>query len=559
MGSTMASFLSAVSLMGGNTEVYTYGIEYGIMFFAYCIAFPIAAEVYTPVFYKLGVCSAHEYLELRFNKYVRWAVTCVYVFQMVIYIAVVLYAPSLALSRATGWYFWISLVVTGAVATFYTAMGGIKAVVWTDLVQVIVMIVGFILLVAFGAAAVGGPTEAWRIAGEGMRLDLFNFDLNPFVRHSFWALCFGGAGMVLSIYATNQTQVQRYLACKDLKTARIALNANLPLNAAFLVLQLAAGVVAYAYFVGCDPLMSGAIDASDQLLPHLIMTVFSEIPVLRGLFISSLFAAALSTISSGVNSVAGVLLEDVIFEMHLKFRKGHRISQKRMTLLARLLAVVLGGVTIGLGFVLQLLPQGVLQMVFSIFGAIGGPILTAFTLGIIFPYVNEWGGLVGFTCSLIAGLWMAFGSIFHATYKQIQEVPLTIEYCPNVTRMLTSLTNSRTQTPPVEWTFYNLSYLYYSPLCLLVGIVTATIVSALTGFSSKKPVSHSLLAWQAVKLYSWLPNCGKPQTTPLPLTSLHYKKINQLVADPNNSNESLAEDDAEILEIEEEVGNDVKL
>ncbi|VDN11878.1 unnamed protein product [Dibothriocephalus latus] len=198
LGTTVASFISAVTLLGTNNEVYTNGIEFGLMMLAYLISFPVAAEVYVPVFYKLELSSSHE----------------------VIYIAVVLYAPSLALSQATGWDVNIAIVAIGLVATFYTTIGGIKAVVWTDLIQMVVMLVGFIMIIAMGAAELGGIDRVVQIAADGKRLDIFNFDFNPFVRHSFFALTFGGAGMVLSIYASNQTSVQRYLACKDLKTAK---------------------------------------------------------------------------------------------------------------------------------------------------------------------------------------------------------------------------------------------------------------------------------------------------------------------------------------------------
>ncbi|BHF75260.1 hypothetical protein SprV_0501835600 [Sparganum proliferum] len=507
------------------------------MMLAYLIAFPVAAEVYVPVFYKLELSSSHEYLEMRFNRSLRWIVTVVFAFQMIIYIAVVLYAPSLALSQATGWDVNAAIIATGLLATFYTAIGGIKAVVWTDLIQMCVMFIGFIMIIAIGAAQLGGLDNIVQIAKEGKRLDVFNFDFNPFVRHSFWALTFGGAGMVLSIYATNQTSVQRYLACKDLKTTRTAIHLNLPLNIVFMTLQCLGGLVSYATFVGCDPKLAGETTASDQVLPYLIMKLFNHIPVVRGIFISSILAAALSTLSSGINSIAGVIVEDVVMEIIFLCRPGTSISQRKLTFFARFLAVLIGVITIGVAFLLSIVPSGVLQISFSIFGAIGGPILTVFTLGILMPFVNQWGGLVGFLASLATGLTLTIGSIF-STYRQIPEVPLTNANCSgNASVILTSILRGTnvTASNDIPFNFFNLSYLYYSPVCLIVGVIIGSLVSFATGMSTKRPVSHSLLAWQAVSLYSHLPHCVAPQSTPEPVTSAHKAKLTTLVKeDPDD-------------------------
>ncbi|VDL95750.1 unnamed protein product [Schistocephalus solidus] len=441
LGSTLASFLSAVALMGNNAEVYRYGIEFWLLILGYIIAFPVAAEVYTPVFYNLGLTSAHE--------------------------------------------------------------GGIKAVVWTDLIQVTIMLGGLICILAFGANQSGGITEIWRIAGEGGRLNILDLNPDPFVRQSTWTLAIGGAGMVLSIYATNQTQVQRYLACKDLKTARQAIHANLGFNSLFLSIQMLCGLVSYAVFVGCDPLLDGHITAYDQIFPHLVMHLFQNIPVLRGIFLSTIFAAALSTLSSGINGIACVLVEDVFLDAYLRFNSGKKMELKQFLLFARLLAVLLGLIIVGLAFLLKVVPAGVLTMAFSIFGA---------------------GALFGFLGSLASGMGMALGGIFAYTYKEYVAVPLTNTSCPLGSPPM----HLNTTAPPresYEWSFFNLSSFYYTPLCLLVGIIISFPVSICTGLSSKQPVSHSLMAWQAVKLYSYLPSCVPPQSTTVPVTSVSQRDV----------------------------------
>ncbi|VDP92357.1 unnamed protein product [Echinostoma caproni] len=159
------------------------------------------------------------------------------------------------------------------------------------------------------------------------------------------------------------------------------------MNSVFLLIQLLSGLVAYAYFAGCDPLQTGDVTATDQILPYVVMALFNGIPVIKGLFLSVIYAAALSTVSSGVNSLATVLLEDIIRPLHFAIKKND-LSKRVKTILAYVLSALVGLSTVGFAFVFTLVSSGVLQFAFSLFGAIGGPILSIFTLGMVVPCVN---------------------------------------------------------------------------------------------------------------------------------------------------------------------------
>ncbi|KAA0185294.1 Sodium-coupled monocarboxylate transporter 1, partial [Fasciolopsis buskii] len=501
LSSVMASFLSAVSLMGTCSEAYFYGIQFILMIVAYVIGFSLTAEVYMPVFYKL------RYLELRFNKAVRSVTSLVFCIQMWIYIALALYAPSLAFSQVSGLPLWVSIVSTGLVATFYTALGGLRAVVWTDVIQLVILVFGMLLVVILGIIRIGGLEKMWNIALSGDRLQSFSFSLNPWIRHSVWALMFGGGGMVLSIYATNQTQVQRYMACCDLITARRAILLNIPLNAMFLVIQLLSGLVAYAYFVGCDPLKAGEVTASDQILPYLIMALFNGIPVVKGLFLSVIFAAALSTVSSGVNSLATVVLEDILRPLFILVKKKD-LSKRVKTICAFVLAATIGSSTVGLAFIFTVVSPGVLQFSFSLFGAVGGPILTIFTMGMIIPCINSIGGLLGMLASLAVGLWLSIGAIVYPT--PAPKLPLSTENCSFINGTTIAVGSSTLSSPSLN--IYSVSYLYYTPICLITGVLVGLVVSAMSKFNNRSPVASSLLAWQARKFYARCPSCLPPQT-----------------------------------------------
>ncbi|CAH8499878.1 unnamed protein product [Dicrocoelium dendriticum] len=495
LSSVMASFLSAVSILGTAKEAYLYGIQYFLLTIAHIIGFSISAEVYTPVLYNLKVTSAHEYLEYRFGKSVRLATSFAFVVQMVVYIGVALYTPALAFSQVSGLQIWISILSTGLVATFYTAMGGIRAVVWTDALQLILFTAGLLAIVAVGIVRVGGIATLYDIASQGKRLQSFDFDPNPFKRHTVWTMSIGGAGMILSVYATNQTMVQRYLACKDLKTARLAILLNIPLNGAFLVVQLLCGLTAYVYFVGCDPLTLGDIHAPDQILPYFITVLFDGVPVVRGLFLSVIFAAALSTVSSGINSLAAVVLEDFILPIHECLR-SRELNARKKSILGFTLSMFLGLTTIGLSFLFEVMNPGVLQFAQSLFGAVGGPIFAVFTLGLLLPCINWQGALAGLLFSLTAGLWLCIGAIVYPSSGNT--LPLSTNSCRIDNETFIS---AASPAPEQEFNFYSLSYLYYTLVCLAVSVLFSLAVSALFKFNSANPVPNYLLARQACYLY----------------------------------------------------------
>ncbi|KAG5442555.1 Sodium-coupled monocarboxylate transporter 2, partial [Clonorchis sinensis] len=386
---------------------------------------------------------------------------------------------------------WSSIITTGVVATFYTTLGGIRAVVWTDVLQLFVLTFGLLLIVIMGVVKVGGPKVLWDIAWEGKRLQSFSFSFDPLRRHSVWALAFGGAGMMLGIFGANQTQIQRYLACKDMRTARRAILLNVPMNSLFMVIQLASGLVAYVYFVDCDPIGASLIKKADQLLPYLVMVLFDGIPVIRGLFLSIIFAASLSTLSSGVNSLATVILEDIVRPLFY-YITGRDVKPKSRTLLATISSAIVGLSTVGLAFLFDIMSSNILPFAYGLFGAVGGPILAIFSLGILVPCVNQYGGIAALLSSLTVGIWLCLGAIVYP--PPVPSLPLsTINCSTNVTNITQVVTGTRT--------FYSISYLYYTPVCLVVALVVGLVFSAATGFNTKSPVPSQLLAWQCRMFY----------------------------------------------------------
>lgn len=332
--SLLASFMSAITLLGTPAEMYQYTTMYWWIGLGYFFTILAATHIYIPIFYNLRVTSSYEYLELRFGKPTRTTASLIYVVQMVLYMAIVLYAPSLALNAVTGFTLWGSVISVGLVCIFYTTLGGMKAVLWTDTFQVGLMICGLLAVLIRGSMETGGFANAWQMAADSGRVWFTDFDPDPAVRHSFWTCVFGGAITWLAVYGGNQAQIQRAITCPTLRKAQWAYWFNFPGLCVILYLCCLIGIVIYAFYRECDPQSLGLITAADQLLPLFVMDVLGHIPGLPGLFVSCLFSGALSTLSSGLNSIAAVILQDVIREYFFK-----DMNEFRATVTSKLLGM----------------------------------------------------------------------------------------------------------------------------------------------------------------------------------------------------------------------------
>ncbi|NWZ52730.1 SC5A5 protein, partial [Haliaeetus albicilla] len=169
--SLSASFMSAIQVLGVPAEAYRYGAKFLWMCLGQLLNTLLTAQFFLPVFYRLGLTSTYEYLERRFSRSVRLCGTLQYVVATMLYTGIVIYAPALILNQVTGLDIWASLLSTGVICTFYTTIGGMKAVIWTDVFQVFVMLSGFIAIIIRGVLLVGGPTRVLGIATNGSRVN----------------------------------------------------------------------------------------------------------------------------------------------------------------------------------------------------------------------------------------------------------------------------------------------------------------------------------------------------------------------------------------------------
>jgi len=261
--SMVASFMSAIGLMGIPAQVYSTGVTFLFILIAIFVPISLSAEIFTPLFRRIKLVSANEYLEKRFSPSVRIFGCILYTLKHLIYLSVALFAPSLALESVAGVPKYITILSTGVVCTFYTSLGGMKAVIWTDVFQSAVMIVGLVATVIAGIADVGSFEKIFKVAGERDRLSI-NFSLDPRQYHTIWGITFGLSCTQLVRWCVGQPTIQRAVAAKSLKDAKRALYASYAAIVVITILLTLDAFIIYAVYSECDLLASEKITQNDQ-------------------------------------------------------------------------------------------------------------------------------------------------------------------------------------------------------------------------------------------------------------------------------------------------------
>ncbi|KAM3876253.1 sodium/iodide cotransporter [Diretmus argenteus] len=502
--SLCASFMSAVQVLGVPVEASRYGFKFLYMCLGQSVNSLLTAFLFLPVFYRLGITSTNQYLKMRFGRGMQLLGTLQFLVATLLYTGIVIYAPALILNQATGLNMWLSLFSTGIICTVYTTLGGMKAVIWTDMFQIIVMLSGFVAIFIHGTVLVGGPARVLEIAFNGSRINLNDFDLDPRRRYTFWTLCIGGSLVWLSMYGVNQAQVQRYISCKTERDAQWAMFVNQVGLCLVVGSAATCGIVMFAYYISCDPLMSGRISTADQYMPYLVLEIFEGHPGFPGLFLASAYSGTLSTASTSINAMAAVTMEDLL-KPHLR-----HTSQKKLILISRLLSILYGTGCITVAALCSFLDWGVLQGSFTVMGVVSGPLLGAFILGMFIPATNRPGVFSGVLVGFSISLWLAVGSsLYPPSLETMGALPTHAGVCePSNATLTGSLspagppivsTPLHPNTNGVLHNIYSISYLYFGAVATISVVLVGVIVSYLTGPTERITIEPGLLWWDLHK------------------------------------------------------------
>jgi SSS family solute:Na+ symporter len=251
--SIMATQASAITFTSTPGQAYADGMRFVQFYFGLPIAMVILSITAVPIFHKLGVFTAYEYLEHRFDVKTRTLTSIIFLIQRGLAVGITIYAPSLVLSVMLGWDIRVASTLIGGIIIIYTTSGGVKAVNWTDFQQLLIIMFGmamaFIMTIALLPKGVG-ITDALHVAGGMGRLNVIDFSFDLHNEYTFWSGLIGGTFVALAYFGTDQSQVQRYLTGSSVKQSRLGLlfngMAKVPMQ--FFILLIGAMVFVFYQF-----------------------------------------------------------------------------------------------------------------------------------------------------------------------------------------------------------------------------------------------------------------------------------------------------------------------
>lgn len=390
--------LSSISFMAVPAKVYaTDWVYIFVQVSIIMVAIPVVF-LYLPYFRQKKMTSAYEYLENRFNLPVRLYASLSFVLYQLGRMAIVLFLPAIALSTVTGISVYACILVMGVLATLYTVMGGMKAVIWTDVVQVFVLYGGALLSLAILVWKLDGGLGG--IVSAGMEYDKFHV-VNwswDWTTTAIWVVLVGNFFLNLVPYTSDQAVVQRYFTTKDEKSAARSIWTNAVLLVPSTLTLFLLGTGLWAFYRMNPELLNPSLPP-DSIFP---LFIAQQLPVgIAGLLIAAVFAASMSTLDSSMNSVSAALVTD----FYGRFRPLS--SDRRRLLLARLLTGVLGAVATATSIALATFDVGSLWDTFQVMmGLLGGGLAGLFALGIFFRNANGKGAMTGAIASVFILYWV---------------------------------------------------------------------------------------------------------------------------------------------------------
>ncbi|XP_076255549.1 sodium-coupled monocarboxylate transporter 2-like [Rhynchophorus ferrugineus] len=477
--SLAASFVTAVELLGNPAEMYMSGSQFWMICLAFIMVIPITSKLYLPVFMTLRLTSSYEYLSKRFNPSTRYLASALYIFQMVLYTSVAVYAPALALSKVTGLNVYLAVSVVYIVCIFYASQGGMKAVIIADTFQAGVLVGSLILIVYLGEKLVGGTGVVWSESYYAHKLEIFNFNTDPTIRHSFWSVVVGGTFYWLTMFCSNQASIQKYLSVEKIGQVRTALWTSCFGLIFIYTVNFYIGMILIANYKKCDPFTNGYISDTDEILPLYIITIMGHLKGVTGFFVAGIFAASLGTVASALNSLSAVTMQDFIQDAC-----NYRINGKRGALCAKILSILYGAISFGLVFIVAQLGS-VMQVAISFNGMVGGITLGLFSLGMFFPWANSKGAI--------------FGSIISACL-------LT---CMCIGQQITLGAKDENYRNEDVFILFRLSYIWYSAIGFFSTIILGLLASFVTGFQNPQDVDTNLLSPPVLETLRKLPDSIK--------------------------------------------------
>lgn len=410
--STMATQLGAVSFISAPAFV-GFREGGGMQWLTYEFAVPLAMIflmiiIYPPL-YKTGFISVYEYLEQRFGVSTRLILSIVFQFSRAFAAGITVYAIALILSAVFGIPLWMNIIIAGVIALIYDYLGGMKAVVISDVLQMAILSVGIFVCAWYAIDLIEG-WEAFLDNLDRSRLnviDLSNTGLASGEEFGFWPMVFGGFFLYASYYGCDQSQAQRMLSVQNLGNLRRALMFNGLVRFPLVVLYCSMGLLIGTYAL-MTPEFASQIpaDQPDYLVPVFIVEYLPSGIV--GLLIVAIFSAAMSSLDSALNSLSAATVEDLILR-----RKEEEVSAEQQMKYSKVTTLGWGIVCIILAFSAGNIAETIIEAINKMGSLFYGPIIATFTLAILTKRTNTYGINIGIVAGVLVNfvLWVFFSDV----------------------------------------------------------------------------------------------------------------------------------------------------
>ena len=399
--SVMATQCSTNSLLGAPAFVIAVG---GMLWMQYELAVPLAMIALmlflTPFFQKHRAISVYEYLEVRFGVGSRTLLSVLFQFLRAFSTGVTVYGLAIVIEQLIGIPFWSAVLLVGAVTVIYDFLGGMRAVVYSDVIQMAVLYIGILVCLVFAVRMVGGWHEMWQIfpSDQARTLSFDGFGFKAGETFTFWPMLIGGFFLYLSYYGCDQTQAQRLLSAKNAADTNLILFINglfrFPLVLTYCLVGVAVGayLIMHPDFMAELPLENNVPNVNLavpvfclRVLPHGVI----------GLIMVALFAAAMSSLDSTINSLSAATMRDVV----QRFWSRGSLGAKAEFFWPRFTTLFWGVLCLVFSFFVGSMSRSIIETINKISSVSNGPILATFLLAIFTKRAHDRGVIIG----IIAG------------------------------------------------------------------------------------------------------------------------------------------------------------
>lgn len=405
--SIFATFVSSISFLALPGKAYMTNWNAFVFSLSIPVASILAVKFFIPLYRGIGSISAYNYLEIRFGSWARIYASSCYILTQLMRTGAILLLLALPLNALFGWNVRTIIIVTGIAVTVYSMLGGIQAVIWTDAIQGIILIVGAIVCaVVLTFSMPEGPVQVFQIAAANHKFSLGSFGAS-LSDSTFWVVLIYGLFINLQNYGIDQNYVQRYMTTSTEKEAKSsALFGSLlyvPVSLVFFYI----GTALYAYYTARPDLLPDALKApgaGDKVFPHFIV---NGLPMgITGLLIAAIFAAGMSTVATSINSTATIVLSDY-YKRYFNKNADEKSSMKVLYSSSLIFGAL--GITIALALVGV---ESVLDAWWGLASIFSGGMLGLFLLGYLSKKVRNIDAAIGVIIGALLIIWMSLSPIY---------------------------------------------------------------------------------------------------------------------------------------------------